>query len=65
MVLLFDADVVVAPANIEFRKEGFALKAFNDVADKRKGVIVADSPFVQGSVVHDGAELATLLLAVK
>ena len=46
MVFLLDVDVVIAPANIEFGEKGFALKAFNDVANEREGVVVVDGPFV-------------------
>ena len=65
MVLLLDADVVITPMNVKFGKEGLALKAFDDVANEGKGIVVVDGPLVQGSVVHDGTELTTLLFTVE
>ena len=64
-ILLLDADVIIAPTNVELGKEGFALKAFNDVTNEGKGVVVVNSLFVQGSVVHNGMKLTTLLFMVE
>ena len=58
-------DVIVTPVDVEFGKKGLALKAFNDIANEGKGVIVTNSPLVQGSVVHDRTELTTLLFTVE
>ena len=41
------------------------MELLNDVTNKGKRVVVTDGPFIQGSVVHDGVELATLLFAVE
>ena len=38
---------------------------FNDVADEGKGIIIADGPLVQCSVVPNGAKLTALFLVVK
>ena len=65
MILLLDADVIIAPTNVELGKEGLALKVFDDVANQGKRVIVANSLLVQGSVVHDGTELTTFLFVVE
>ena len=51
--------------NVELGEEGLALEAVDDVTNEGEGVVVANSPLVQGSVVHDGTELTTLLLAVE
>ena len=65
MVFLFNANVVVTPTNVEFRKQGFSLKSFDNVADEGKGIVVTDGPLIQGSVVHDRTKLSTLLFAIK
>ena len=38
---------------------------FNDIANEGKGVVVAYSPLVQGSIIHDGMKLSALLLPVE
>ena len=37
----------------------------DDVANEGKRVVIADSPLVQCSIIHDGTELAALLLSVE
>ena len=45
-IFLFDAYVVVSPSDVELGKEGLALKAFDDISDKGKGIVVSYCPLV-------------------
>src|SRR5277367_4876844 len=65
LVALFDADVVIPPADVELAKKSLALHAFNAGGDAGEWGGIGDSVFVDRSVVLYGAPLACLLLNVK
>jgi hypothetical protein len=64
-VALFDADVVVSPADVEFGVIARALEFVNEVRDQRERSGVFYGDVVQGTVVLDGAEAFALFCYEK
>ena len=65
LVTFLDADVIVAPSDVQFCEVPRAAKSVNEVVNKRKGVSVLDSDLVQSAVILDESEAAVLFLDEK
>jgi len=61
-VLLLDADLVVARAEVNLGEETCTMEAIQEVVDAGDGVPVLDGDLVEGTVVHTQAEGSILLL---
>jgi hypothetical protein len=64
-ITFLDADVVVAPLDVQFREVPHAAKLVNEIVNKRKGVSVLDSDLIQSAVVLNESEAAILFLDEK
>src|SRR3979490_2313996 len=62
LITFLDADVVVAPPDVQFCEVLRAAKSVNEIINKRKGESVLDSDLIQSAVVLDKSEAAILLL---
>ena len=61
LVAIFDADVVVSPADVELGKQFGVFEFIDEVGDEGEWIGVAGGMFVQVSVILTGAEAAILL----
>ena len=64
-IAFLDPDIIIAPANVESGKESTATEAVNDLWDEWGYIAISDSPFVNGSVVLNGAQFAVSLFDKK
>ena len=62
MVSILDPDVVVAPADVKFGKKRASAQVVDELGNEWEGVVVANGPFVDGSVVLYGSKFPVLLL---
>ncbi len=60
-ISLFDADIVVSPAYVEFGEEHTACEAVNGLGNEGRYVSVLLSPPIDGSVVLDQTEFSVFL----
>jgi hypothetical protein len=56
------SDIVVPPSDVELSKEGASCQSVDNLGNERRDVSIADSPFIEGPIVLDGAQLAILFL---
>ena len=61
LVTIFDANVVVPPADVKFSEQFGIFEFVDEVGDEGKWVGVAGGMFVQVSVILTGTETAILL----
>ena len=62
LVLILNANVTIAPSNVEFGEEGFAMQCFHCLSDAGNRVVVLLGDCIHSSVVHDDALLIAILL---
>ena len=62
LVAFLDSDIVVPPMNIKLDEDLGVFEFVNEIGDKREGVCISDSVFIEISVVLAGSESAVLYL---
>ena len=62
MVAVFDADVVIPPANIELGEVASVFQLVHEVGDEGKGVGIAGGVFVEVSIVLARTKFSVFLL---
>ena len=62
LVSVLDADIVIAPSNIELGKQSGSPQFVDEVGDQGEGVGVSDGVFVQVAVVLAGTKLPVFLV---
>ena len=62
LVPVLDANIVIAPLNIEFGKQFGSPQFVDKVGDQGKGVGISDGVFVQVAVVLTGTKLPIFLI---
>jgi hypothetical protein len=59
---LLNADIVVAPADVEYGEDLGILEFFNNISNKRERVLVFDGEIIEFAVILNGVQLAVLFL---
>ena len=61
LVSIFNMDIIIPPANIEFGEDFCFLEFVNEIRDEEKGVCITDSVFIDIAVVLARAKTTILL----